>query len=146
MLAPPARRRPKRLDALGRRALPAALLAISLAGSAFAQASDPLPSWNDGAAKKSSTDFVARVTAQGSPDFVPPELRVATFDNDGTLWCEQPFYFQLAFVYHTDAEREYAYDRNSRIGRLDKALDEARKRGWTVVDMKADWKTIFPNP
>jgi len=327
-----------------RRALLAALLATSLAGSAFAQASDPLPSWNDGATKKSITDFVARVTAQGSPDFVPSELRIATFDNDGTLWCEQPFYFQLAFafdrakamapqhpewktkqpfkallehdmkalaasgekgllaivaathtgmsveefskevlewiatarhprfkrrytelvyqpmlelmkylranefktyivsgggiefmrpwtekiygippeqvvgssgvtkfeidpndkasllklpkvefiddgpgkpvginrfigrypifafgnsdgdlqmlqwtashpgarfmgiVHHTDAEREYAYDRNSRIGRLDKALDEAKKRGWTVVDMKADWKTVFPNP
>ena len=145
MFAPPARRRPKRLDALdffSRRALPAALLAISLAGSAFAQAPDPLPSWNDGATKKSITDFVARVTAQGSPDFVTPELRIATFDNDGTLWCEQPFYFQFAFLHHTDAEREYAYD----IGRLDKALDEARKRGWTVVDMKADWKTIFPNP
>ena len=52
----------------------------------------------------------------------------------------------MGIVYHTDAEREYAYDRNSRIGRLDKALDEAKKRGWTVVDMKADWKTVFPNP
>ena len=331
-------------DLFSRRALLAALLATSLAGSAFAQASDPLPSWNDGATKKSITDFVARVTAQGAPDFVPSELRIATFDNDGTLWCEQPFYFQLAFafdrakamapqhpewktkqpfkallehdmkalaasgekgllaivaathtgmsveefskevlewtatarhprfkrrytelvyqpmlelmkylranefktyivsgggiefmrpwtekiygippeqvvgssgvtkfeidpngkasllklpkvefiddgpgkpvginrfigrypifafgnsdgdlqmlqwtashpgarfmgiVHHTDAEREYAYDRNSRIGRLDKALDEAKKRGWTVVDMKADWKTVFPNP
>jgi phosphoglycolate phosphatase-like HAD superfamily hydrolase len=327
-----------------RRALLATLLAASLAGGAFAQVSDPLPSWNEGATKKSITDFVARVTAQGSPDFVAPELRIATFDNDGTLWCEQPFYFQLAFafdrvkamapqhpewktkqpfkallehdmkalaasgekgllaivaathsgmsveefskevlewtatarhprfkrlytelvyqpmlelmtylrandfktfivsgggiefmrpwtekiygippqqvvgssgvtkfelkpngsaellklskvefiddgpgkpvginrfigrypifafgnsdgdlqmlqwtaahpgarfmgiVHHTDAEREYAYDRNSRIGRLDKALDEAKKRGWTVVDMKADWKTVFPNP
>jgi phosphoglycolate phosphatase-like HAD superfamily hydrolase len=327
-----------------RRALLTTLLAASLAGSAFAQVSDPLPSWNEGATKKSITDFVARVTAQGSPNFVPPELRIATFDNDGTLWCEQPFYFQLAFafdrvkamapqhpewktkqpfkallehdmkalaasgekglltivaathsgmsveefskevlewtatakhprfkrlytelvyqpmlelmrylranefktfivsgggiefmrpwtekiygippqqvvgssgitkfelkpngsaellklpkvefiddgsgkpvginrfigrypifafgnsdgdlqmlqwtaahpgarfmgiVHHTDAEREYAYDRNSRIGRLDKALDEAKKRGWTVVDMKADWKTVFPNP
>ena len=44
-------------------------------------------------------DFVARVTAQRSSDFVPPELRIATFDNDGTLWCEQPFYFQLAFAF-----------------------------------------------
>jgi hypothetical protein len=52
----------------------------------------------------------------------------------------------MGIVHHTDAEREYAYDRNSRIGRLDKALDEAKKRGWTVVDMKADWKTVFPNP
>ena len=47
-------------------------------------------------------------------------------------------------VHHTDAEREYAYDRQSKIGKLDKALDEARRRGWTVVDMKQDWKTIFP--
>jgi hypothetical protein len=47
-------------------------------------------------------------------------------------------------VHHTDAEREWAYDRTSSVGRLDDALDEARARGWTVVDMKADWKTIFP--
>jgi hypothetical protein len=47
-------------------------------------------------------------------------------------------------VRHTDAEREYAYDRDSHIGRLDKALDEAEARGWTVVSMKDDWKTIFP--
>ena len=48
-------------------------------------------------------------------------------------------------VHHTDAEREWAYDRNSSIGRLDKALDEAQAKGWTVVDMKKDWKTIFPD-
>jgi phosphoglycolate phosphatase-like HAD superfamily hydrolase len=304
--------------------------------------SDPLPSWNDGAVKKSITDFVARVTAQGGADFVPVEQRIATFDNDGTLWCEQPVYFQVAFafdrikamapqhpewkttqpfkaildkdmkalaasgekgllpiiaathtgmttdefsrevvdwtatarhprfnrpyiqlvyqpmlellaylrangfktfivsgggiefmrpwtekvygippeqvvgssgmvkfetgangkpelmklpkvefiddgpgkpvginrfigrrpifafgnsdgdlqmlqwtvagegarfagiVHHTDAEREYAYDRQSKIGKLDKALDEATAKGWSVVDMKRDWKTVFP--
>jgi phosphoglycolate phosphatase-like HAD superfamily hydrolase len=304
---------------------------------------DPLPSWNDGAVKKSITDFVARVTTQGGADFVPVEQRIATFDNDGTLWCEQPYYFQLAFaidrikalapqhpewkskqpfkallegdkkaleeagkdgllqiiavthagmtvgdfskevlawtasarhprfnrpyitlvyqpmqellaylrangfktfivsgggiefmrpwtekvygippeqvvgssgvvkletapdgklelmklpkiefvddgpgkpvginrfigrrpifafgnsdgdlqmlqwtvagngarfagiVHHTDATREYAYDRHSKIGTLDKALDEATAKGWTVVDMKNDWKTIFPD-
>jgi phosphoglycolate phosphatase-like HAD superfamily hydrolase len=59
---------------------------------------DPLPSWNDGEVKKSITDFVARVTAQGGADFVPPAERIATFDNDGTLWTEQPYYFQLAFA------------------------------------------------
>ena len=47
-------------------------------------------------------------------------------------------------VHHTDAEREWAYDRKSHIGHLDKALDEAKAKGWTVVDMKDDWKTIFP--
>lgn len=303
---------------------------------------DPLPSWNDGAVKTAITDFVARVTKEGGPDFVPPAERIATFDNDGTLWVEKPVYFQLAFafdrirtlapqhpewktkqpfkgllehdtaavmesgekgllqilavthagmttdefsrivldwiatarhprfkrpytelvyqpmlellaylrakefktfivsgggvdfmrpwtekvygippeqvvgssgvvkfeydahgkpilvkqpkiefvddgpgkpvgihrfigrrpifafgnsdgdqqmlewtaagasarfmglVHHTDAEREYAYDRHSRIGKLGKALDEANRRGWTLVDMKRDWRTIFP--
>lgn len=65
---------------------------------AKAQATDPLPSWNDSAAKKSITDFVARVTTQGGSDFVPERERIATFDNDGTLWAEQPFYFQVAFA------------------------------------------------
>ena len=50
----------------------------------------------------------------------------------------------MGLVHHTDAEREYAYDRNSDVGKLDKALDEATAKGWTVVDMKNDWKTIFP--
>jgi phosphoglycolate phosphatase-like HAD superfamily hydrolase len=59
---------------------------------------DPLPSWNDGPIKKSITDFVARVTKEGGPDFVPVPERIATFDNDGTLWAEQPLYFQLAFA------------------------------------------------
>src|SRR6478609_3890619 len=58
----------------------------------------PLPSWNDGAAKKSIIDFVEKVTKDGSSDFVPPAERIATFDNDGTLWCEQPMYFQLFFA------------------------------------------------
>jgi phosphoglycolate phosphatase-like HAD superfamily hydrolase len=59
---------------------------------------DPLPSWNEGAAKTSVTDFVARVTKEGSADFVAVPERIATFDNDGTLWTEQPYYFQLAFA------------------------------------------------
>ncbi len=85
-----------------RQACYVALLAFSFVVvphfNAFAQ-TDPLPSWNDGPNKKSITDFVTRVTTQGTPDFVPPELRIATFDNDGTLWTEQPFYFQLAFAF-----------------------------------------------
>jgi phosphoglycolate phosphatase-like HAD superfamily hydrolase len=325
------------------RILPSAalLIAIAFGWSAHAQ-TDPLPSWNDGAAKKSITDFVTRVSREGGSDFVPVPERIATFDNDGTLWTEQPYYFQLAFaidrikamaaqhpewktrqpfkallegdkkalaaagkdgllqiiavthagmtveefskavldwtatakhprfnrpytelifqpmlelltylranrfktfivsgggvefmrpwaervygispeevvgssgmvqfkiasdnktslqklpkiefiddgpgkpvginrfigrrpifafgnsdgdlqmlqyaadgsgarflgiVHHTDGDREYAYDRASRVGKLDKALDEAARRGWTVVDMKQDWKEIFP--
>jgi phosphoglycolate phosphatase-like HAD superfamily hydrolase len=300
-----------------------------------------LPSWNESTARKAIVDFVGRTTKEGAPDFVPPAERIAVFDNDGTLWAEQPMYFQLAFaldrikalaakhpewkttqpftgaiegdlkavlatgaaglmqiiaashtgitteefeaividwigsarhpgtgrrydemvyqpmldmltylrangyktfivsgggvefmrpwvervygippeqvvgsrvkvkyeprdgapvllrlaeidlnddkagkpvgihqvigrrptiafgnsdgdfemlewttsakgprlgviVHHTDAEREWAYDRTSHIGKLDKALDEAEAKGWTVVDMKQDWKTVFP--
>ena len=62
------------------------------------QAPDPLPSWNESASKKAITDFVNRVTRQGGPDFVPAAERIATFDNDGTLWSEQPVYFQVAFA------------------------------------------------
>jgi hypothetical protein len=58
----------------------------------------PLPSWNDGPTKASVTEFVARVTRPGGPDFVPVDQRIATFDNDGTLWIEQPMYIQLAFI------------------------------------------------
>ncbi|MBI5041839.1 MAG: haloacid dehalogenase-like hydrolase [Gammaproteobacteria bacterium] len=319
-----------------------AMLACMLAFTPLmAHAADPLPSWNDGKARQSLVAFVEKVTKQGSKDFVPPAERIATFDNDGTLWAEQPLYFQVIFmfdrikqlapqhpewktkdpfasvlkgdmktalaggeraimemamvthagntteefeqivkdwlatarhpvtkrpytemvyqpmlellaylrangfktfivsgggiefmrvfaekvygvppeqvigssikttfelrdgkpvlarlpelnfiddkadkpvginqhigrrpiaafgnsdgdlqmlqwttagsgprfgliVHHTDAEREWAYDRTSHIGKLDKALDEAATRGWTVVDMKGDWKTIYP--
>ena len=319
------------------------VLFLSLwAGSAALAQSDPLPSWNEGKAKQAILAFIGKVTQQGSPDFVPAEQRIATFDNDGTLWAEQPIYFQMQFaldeikrqvaekpelggkepyrsvlardlkglaansgkgllqvmaathagmstdafaaqvrnwldtarhptkqrrydeliyqpqlellaylrsqgfktfivsgggvefmrvfaekaygippeqvvgssgtvsfrlgadgkpellkqakvefvddgpgkpvginrfigrrpilafgnsdgdlqmlqytaggtgprlaliVHHTDAEREWAYDRTSHIGKLDKALDEAAAKGWTVVDMRADWKTVFP--
>jgi len=91
------------LRGLSRRVLLSALaVAPAVVGplrstSALAQGNDPLPSWNDGATKQSITSFVARVTTQG-PDFVPADQRIATFDNDGTLWIEQPMYVQLAFI------------------------------------------------
>ena len=69
---------------------------LLLANAAFA--ADPLPSWNDGPAKQSIINFVTKVTKAGSPDFVPVPERIATFDNDGTLWSEQPMYFQLLFA------------------------------------------------
>jgi phosphoglycolate phosphatase-like HAD superfamily hydrolase len=80
-------------------AMLAAAPAIVTVASAQQRSSDALASWNDGAAKKSITDFVARVTTKGSPDFVAPAARIATFDNDGTLWSEQPIYFQFAFAF-----------------------------------------------
>jgi phosphoglycolate phosphatase-like HAD superfamily hydrolase len=64
-----------------------------------AQDGSPLASWNDGSAKQSILNFVREVTTAGGPKFVKPEERIAVFDNDGTLWSEEPFYFQLAFVF-----------------------------------------------
>lgn len=63
------------------------------------RAADPLPSWNDTPTKRALVGFVARVTQSGSPGFVPPAERIATFDNDGTLWAEQPMYFQAMFIF-----------------------------------------------
>ena len=74
------------------------LLLSALSLAAQAQPKDPLPSWNDGAAKQGIVAFVKAVTEKGSKDFVPPAERIAVFDNDGTLWAEQPMYFQLAFA------------------------------------------------
>lgn len=81
-----------------------ALVMVALAWSALAfccapaWAQDPLPSWRDGASKRALLGFVEAVTTQGSPDFVRPAERIAVFDNDGTLWAEQPAYFQLLFA------------------------------------------------
>jgi hypothetical protein len=219
----------------------ASLLAVALALRAAAAGADPLPSWNEGPARRAIVGFVERVAREGSPDFVPPPERVAVFDNDGTLWSEQPMYVQLAFaldrvkalapehpewrtkepfasvlrgdlagvaasgehgllelviathagntseefaaivegwlatarhpklgrpsdgdfemlewttagpgprlgllLHHDDAAREVAYDRSSTFGRLERGLDEAPARGWTLVSMKRDWKRVFP--
>jgi hypothetical protein len=80
------------------RSIASTTLALTLAFASPAFADDPLPSWNDTTPRKAIIDFVAKVTRSGSPDFVPPAERIATFDNDGTLWAEQPMYFQLLFA------------------------------------------------
>lgn len=87
------------------------------AGASAAVAADDLPSWNDGAAKQSIENFVSKVTTVGSPEFVAPSERIATFDNDGTLWAEQPLYFQFLF-----------------------ALDRVR----TLAPQHPEWKTQEP--
>jgi phosphoserine phosphatase len=74
-----------------------ALLCV-FSGASGCAGRDPLPSWNEGATKRSITSFVAKVTTCGSPGFVDPAERVAVFDNDGTLWCEQPTYPQRVFI------------------------------------------------
>ena len=73
-----------------------AYLAVCLCG--VATAADPLPSWNNGPTKSSIINFVENVITKGSPHFVAPAERIATFDNDGCLWSEKPYYFQLAFA------------------------------------------------
>ena len=78
------------------RMLSACLVALVAVPSVRAQ--DPLPSWNDGAAKKAITEFVSKATKTGGPEFVEPRERIAVFDNDGTLWSEQPIYVQFAFA------------------------------------------------
>jgi phosphoglycolate phosphatase-like HAD superfamily hydrolase len=90
-------------EGVTRRSVAAILIAcLALLASPTARAemagTDPLPSWNDGPVKKSILDFVAAVTKEGGPDFVPVPERIATFDNDGTLWVEQPIYTQFAFA------------------------------------------------
>ena len=75
------------------------LIALCIASLSLpALAADPLSSWNDGKAKQAIVHFVAKVTRADSPDFVPVAERIATFDNDGTLWAEQPMYFQFLFA------------------------------------------------
>jgi phosphoglycolate phosphatase-like HAD superfamily hydrolase len=71
---------------------------VGIAVAAPGSAGDPLPSWNDGKARSAIIEFVERVTDKSSPDFVPAAERIATFDNDGTLWPEHPMYTQLAFA------------------------------------------------
>src|ERR1043166_4659593 len=74
-------------------------LAITVAflSTGVARAQDPLPSWNDGQAKQAIMEFVKATATQGSPQFVPPEERIATFDQDGTLWVEHPMYTQVVY-------------------------------------------------
>lgn len=77
----------------------ASSLLLLLVTALPAQLAGQLPSWNDTASRQTLVAFVERVTKAGGPDFVPPAARIAVFDNDGTLWCEQPMYFQLLFAF-----------------------------------------------
>jgi hypothetical protein len=104
-----------------------ALITLALLPT-VAPAADPLPSWNDTAPKQA-------IVAFGNSD---GDFQMLEWTTSG-----QGARFGL-IVHHTDAAREFAYDRESHIGKLDKGLDEAKGKGWTVVSMKDDWKTIFP--
>ncbi len=82
------------------------LFALTFCAIAGCASTDPLPSWNDGRAKSAIREYVDRATDEGSSGYIAPDERVATFDNDGTLWAEQPLYFQLLFA--LDRVRELA--------------------------------------
>jgi phosphoserine phosphatase len=89
---------------------------------------DPLPSWQDGPIKRAILDFVARVTTEGGPDYVRPVERIATFDNDGTLWCEQPLPVQIFF----------AFDRLDALARHDSSMRERQPfKAFIERDLKA---------
>ncbi len=92
--------------------------------------SPPLPSWNDSAAKSAILDFVARVTDRGGAEFVPPAGRIATFDNDGTLWCEQPLQTQFFF----------AFDRVKQLAGKDPTISE--RQPFKAV-LENDYNTLF---
>ncbi|MCU0070284.1 haloacid dehalogenase-like hydrolase [Pseudomonas koreensis] len=93
------------------------VLVVTLLLPLWVQASEPLPSWNDGPAKKHIVEFVQAITDQGGKDFVKPAERIAVFDNDGTLWSEQPAYFEILF-----------------------ALDEVKR----TAPQHPEWKTTQP--
>ena len=86
-----------KLDRLSGGAMALAFAASLLFAAQSSAQPDPLPSWNEGAAKRAIVDFVQATTTQGSPQFVPPAARIATFDQDGTLWVEQPMYSQVMY-------------------------------------------------
>jgi len=102
----------------------------------------PLPSWNDGAARSALVDFVARVTKEGGKDYVPPAERIATFDNDGTLWCEQPIQVQIFFL----------IDRAKELATRDPALKQrpafraaCRTSGCSSVHRRRKCRSVRPS-
>src|SRR6185312_9620231 len=131
-------------------ALAAALLALCLASNVEA-AQDPLPSWNDGPAKQSIIDYVTRVTKEGGADYVAPKDRLATFDNDGTLWIEQPIYTQFAFAID-EVKAVLAGDMKAVAGMGEKGMVEivaATHSGMSTVDFDKtvrDWLETAKHP
>ena len=124
----------------GRKAIKKLLLSqFVFRGDTVVYAQDPRASWNDdgpGKAERINTFIGLRpIAAFGNSDG-DKQMLEWTAAGQGVRF--------MALVHHDDAEREWAYDRKSDIGRLDKAWDEANAKGWTVDSMKDDWKTIFP--
>ena len=157
---------PSRRDLL---ILPLAAAAVGLLAPSLARAAtgDPLPSWNDSRSKTAILDFVTRVTKEGGPDFVPVEDRIAVFDNDGTLWSEQPAYFQFFFalarvkqLYPEHPEWENQQPFAAAISGDMKTLAESGEKGMATIVMAThagmttaefaqlvvDWATTAKHP
>jgi hypothetical protein len=115
----------------------AVMLAVGLSAAPL-RAAEPLPSWNDGPTRKAVLDFVARVTKEGSPDFVRPAERIAVFDNDGTLWPENPAPFQLAFALHSLKQQ---VEKNPKL--MDDAFVKAALGGDTATLLADHYKGLF---
>jgi phosphoglycolate phosphatase-like HAD superfamily hydrolase len=149
--------------------LPLAAAAIGLLAPVIARAAtdDPLPSWNDSRSRTAILDFVTRVTKEGGPDFVPVEDRIAVFDNDGTLWSEQPAYFQFFFalarvkqLYPEHPEWENQQPFAAAISGDMKTLAESGEKGMATIVMAThagmttaefaqlvvDWATTAKHP
>jgi phosphoglycolate phosphatase-like HAD superfamily hydrolase len=149
--------------------LPLAAAAVGLLAPSLAKAAadDPLPSWNDSRSRTAILDFVTRVTKEGGPDFVPVEDRIAVFDNDGTLWSEQPAYFQFFFalarvkqLYPEHPEWENQQPFAAAISGDMKTLSESGEKGMATIVMAThagmttaefaqlvvDWATTAKHP
>ena len=116
----------------------AALVGALIFTTTLARAADPLPSWNDGKAKQSGINqHIGRrpIAAFGNSD---GDFQMLEWTTSG----KGPRFGLI--VHHTNAEREWAYDRESHVGKLDKGLDDAKAKGWTVMSMKDDWNKIYP--
>ena len=129
-----------------RRTVLAAMLAAITLASAVAELradpADPLPSWNDGPTKTSIIDFVTKVTKEGGPDYVAPAERIATFDNDGTLWVEQPIYTQFAFAIDrvramANKHPEWEPDIRRKFAR--RWVERGAQPGWYYQDSSGRW-------
>lgn len=111
----------------------AVMFLLALLSAGYAQAADPLPSWNEGKAKSAIVDYVTKVTQEGSADFIPVAERVAVFDNDGTLWPENPMPFQMA----------YAIEQAKQMAAKDPKVAENPMVKALLAD---DWATLMAAP
>ena len=118
------------------------LLAVSACGFENASPPDPLPSWNDGDTKAEILDFVRSAVSAGD-GFIAPEDRIAAFDNDGTLWCEKPLYFQVIFAFEQiarDAAKNPELTKDPIVAAIVKGDEEALKK----ADLMEVVKAILP--